>query len=212
MSNVALDLLGQARMWLSCAGELEGVGRDEDRLAYWRAPHEFRNLTLLEQPNGTYAETLVRQLFFDVWHFLLLTELQRSSYPTIASIAEKARKEVLYHQKRSTGWIIRLGDGTEESGSRLQNAVAHLWRFTGELFDMDDSDHELLACGIGCDLEALRPSWEKVVFDTFEQARLTVPADSDSRFAGKRGIHSEYLPRMLAEMQFLQRAYPGAKW
>ncbi len=145
LTNIALDLLGQARFWLSYAGEVEGAGRDEDQLAFLRDSGQFRNVLLVEQPNGDYAITTARQFYFDSWHFHLLSALQKSSDARIAAIAEKAIKEVTYHLERSTDWVIRLGDGTDESHRRMQNAADELWMYTGELFEMDDLDREMAA-------------------------------------------------------------------
>lgn len=212
LTNVALDLLGHARFWLSYAGEVEGAGRDEDKLAFLRDAGEFRNVLLVEQPNGDYAMTTARQFLFDGWHFHLLTALQSSTDERVASIAQKALKEVTYHLERSTDWVIRLGDGTEESHRRMQTAINELWTYTGELFEMDEIDAEMLARGIGTDLVSLRPLWTETVEKTFAEATLDVPAAKWMQGGGKRGVHTEKLGYVLAEMQFLQRAYPGAQW
>ncbi len=212
VTNVALDLLGQARFWLSYAGEVEGAGRDEDQLAFLREAGEFRNALLVEQPNGDYGETMARQFYFDAWHYFVLRELCDSRDPRIAEIAEKALKEVTYHLERSTDWIIRLGDGTDESHQRMQSAVDDLWMYTGELFEMDALDKEMLARGIGADLAALRHPWLQRVEKTFTEATLTLPGGNWMQRGGKQGIHTEKLGFLLAEMQFLQRAYPGAQW
>lgn len=212
LTNVALDLLGHARFWLSYAGEVEGEGRDEDALAFLRDAGEFRNVLLVEQPNGDYAMTTARQFFFDVWHFHLLTALQQSTDSRIAAIAQKALKEVTYHLERSTDWMIRLGDGTEESHRRMQAAVDELWTYTGELFEMDDVDAEMLQKGIGVDLAGLRPRWTEHIEKIFADATLQLPAGKWMQRGGKRGVHTEKLGYLLAEMQFLQRAYPGAQW
>ncbi len=212
LTNVALDLLGHARFWLSYAAEVEGVGRDEDNLAFLRDAGEYRNILLLEQPNGDYAMTTARQWFFDTWHLQLLNGLQQSSDSRVAAIAQKASKEVSYHLERSTDWVIRLGDGTSESRRRMQAAVDELWTYTGEFFEMDDVDAEMVRNGIGVDLESLRPAWTEQVEKTLAEATLQVPAGKWMQRGGKRGVHSEKLGYLLAEMQFLQRAYPGARW
>ncbi|SRR5579884_1011822 len=212
LTNIALDLLGHARFWLSYAGEVEGAGRDEDKLAFLRDAGEFRNVLLVEQPNGDYAMTTARQFYFDTWHFHLLSALQQSTDSRIAAIAQKALKEVTYHLERSTDWIMRLGDGTEESHRRMQHAVDDLWMYTGELFEMDDIDAEMLRRGVGADLEALRPKWTEHLQKTFAKATLEVPPGKWMQRGGKRGVHTEKLGYLLAEMQFLQRAYPGAQW
>lgn len=212
LANVALDLLGQARLWLDLAGEVEGKGRDADKLTYLRDAGEFRNVLLVEQPNGDFALTMARQMFFDVWHYLMLAELSRSADTRIADIAAKALPEVTYHLERSRDWVIRLGDGTDESHRRMQAAIDDLWIYTGELFEMDEVDQALLADGIAVDLAALRPLWLKHVAETFDEAILEMPASDWAQRGGKRGRHSEHLGYLLAELQFLQRAYPNAIW
>ncbi len=212
LTNVALDLLGHARFWLSYAGEIEGAGRDEDQLAFLRDAREFRNVLLVEQPNGDYASTTVRQFYFDVWHKLVLALLQRSADTRVAAIAGKALKEATYHLDRSSEWVRRLGDGTSESHRRMQSAVDDLWVFTGELFEMDAVDAEMLERGIGVDLEDLRPPWLSQVEQILAEATLRVPERKWMQRGGKQGVHSEKLGYILAEMQFLQRAYPGAQW
>ncbi len=206
LANVALDLLGQARLWLTLAGEREGCGRNEDQLAYLRDAGAFRNLLLVEQPNGDYAHTMTRQFFFDAWHLPLLETLGSSSDAAIAAIAAKASREAAYHLRRSRDWIIRLGDGTEESHRRMETAIAALWPLTGEMFAADAVDSSVI------DLEALRPRWQSEIESTFAHATLAVPSDAWMQHGGKQGIHTEKLGTLLAEMQFLQRAYPGAQW
>jgi ring-1,2-phenylacetyl-CoA epoxidase subunit PaaC len=210
LTNVALDLLGQSRLWLGYAGEL--VNRDEDQLAFLRDAGEFRNVLLIEQPNGDFAETIARQYFFDAWHHLLLQKLCDSADERVRGIAEKALKEVTYHLRRSTGWVIRLGDGSEESHARIERAIDNLWSYTGELFEMDAVEEEMKQAGIGCDLEALRAPWMAEIGRVFAEATLEIPKQTWMQHGGKRGVHSEKLGYILAEMQFLQRAYPGAKW
>lgn len=212
LTNVALDLLGHARFWLSYAAEVEDAGRDEDKLAYLRDAGEFRNVLLVEQPNGDYAMTTARQFYFDCWHFQLLSGLRQSSNARIAAISEKALKEVTYHIERSTDWVIRLGDGTEESHRRMQTAIDDLWTYTGELFEMDEVETEMLRSGIGMDLETLRPAWTEYVQKTLSEATLVMPSGKWMQRGGKRGVHTEKLGYLLAEMQFLPRAYPGAQW
>jgi ring-1,2-phenylacetyl-CoA epoxidase subunit PaaC len=212
LTNVALDLLGHARFWLSYAGEVEGAGRDEDKLAFLRDAGQFRNLLLVEQPNGDYATATARQFYFDAWHFHLLDALQHSADERVAAIAHKAFKEVTYHLERSTDWVIRLGDGTDESHRRMQTAADDLWMYTGELFEMDDVDGEMVTAGVGADLESLRPKWTDYIQRTFAEATLRVPTGRWMQQGGKRGVHTEKLGYLLAEMQFLQRAYPGAQW
>lgn len=212
LTNVALDLIGQARLWLSYAGEVEGNGRTEDQLAYLRDAHQFRNPLLVEQPNGSYADTLARQFLFDTWHYYHLEALQASSDARIAGIAAKAIKEVAYHARRSADLVVRLGDGTAESHRRMQEAIDRLWMYTGELFDSDAVDANLIAAEVACDPALLHAPWRQQVADVLEEATLAMPADGWMQRGSHTGRHTEHLGFLLAEMQFLQRAYPGATW
>jgi ring-1,2-phenylacetyl-CoA epoxidase subunit PaaC len=213
LTNVALDLLGQTRMWLTYAGELEGHGRDEDRLAYLRDAGAFRNVLLVEQPNGDYAQTMVRQFFFDTWHYFLMRGLVASSDKRIAEIAEKSIKEVTYHLRRSGDLVVRLGDGTPVSHARMQAAVDELWTYTGEMFLYDELEQAMVEQGVAPRAESLRASFLQHVSEVFEEATLTMPSpDAYMQRGGKQGRHSERLGYILAEMQFLQRAYPGVEW
>ena len=213
LTNVALDLLGQTRMWLTYAGELEGQGRDEDKLAYHRDAHEFRNVLLVEQPNASYAETMMRQFLFDSWHYFLMQGLLQSSDPRIAEIAEKSFKEVTYHLRRSGDLVVRLGDGTDVSHAKMQAALDDLWMYSGEVFIYDDIDNAMVEQGIAPKAEDLRAAFLDHVNDILTEATLTMPSpDAWMQRGGKTGRHSEHLGFILAEMQFLQRAYPGAEW
>ena len=213
LTNVSLDLIGQARMWLSYAGELEGAGRGEDQLAFLRDAHQFSNVLLVEQPNGNYADTLVRQFFFDAAHYFLLEALTASTDPRIAEIAQKSIKEVTYHVRRSGDLIVRLGDGTELSHRMVQQAVDCLWPYTGELFSSDAADQAMQREGIAPAPDAIRAQWLQHVQDILTEATLqTPPAAAWMQSGGKQGKHTEHLGYLLAEMQFLQRAYPGATW
>jgi ring-1,2-phenylacetyl-CoA epoxidase subunit PaaC len=216
LTNTALDLLGQARLWLSLAADAEGAGRDEDRLAYLRDAPEFRNVLLVERPNGDYAHTMARQFFFDAWHFFLLQRLAASSEARVAAIAGKALKEAAYHARRSADIVVRLGDGTDESRTRMQAAVDAIWPYTGELFIDDEADVEAARRGIACSLAELRQPWLAQVRGVMEEATLAMPDEDAGRHAayrgGRQGRHTEALGRLLAEMQFLQRAYPGGSW
>lgn len=216
LTNTALDLLGQARMWLTLAGEVEGAGRDEDALAYHRDAHQFHNVLLVERANGNYADTMARQFLFDVWHYFLLQRLEQSSDERVAAIAAKSIKEVTYHVRRSSDLVVRLGDGTPESHAKMQAAIDDAWRFTGELFADDAVDQDVAARGIGCELAALREPWLAHVREVLEEATLTVPdvaaADHLAYRGGRQGKHTEALGYVLAEMQHLPRAYPGATW
>ncbi|MYM25557.1 phenylacetate-CoA oxygenase subunit PaaC [Duganella sp. FT135W] len=213
LTNVALDLLGQTRMWYEYAAELEGAGRSEDTLAYMRDAHDFKNCLLLEQPNGNYADTLVRQFFFDAWHYFLIEALTRSSDARIAAIAEKSLKEVTYHLRRSGDLMVRLGDGTEVSHAKTQSAVNELWMYSGEVFAYDAVDQAMVAAGVAPAADELRAHWLAHVGEILAEATLAMPpADAWMQSGGKQGRHSEHLGYILAEMQFLQRAYPGAEW
>lgn len=213
LTNTALDLLGQATLWLSYAGELEGAGRDEDQLAFLRDAPQFRNVLLVEQPNNDYADTLMRQFFFDVWHYEWLQALKASRDERVASIAEKSVSEVRYHLRRSTDLIIRLGDGSDESHQRMQAAADQWWPYTGELFAVDAIDQAMAAEDIAPLPESFRERWMTYLTQSFDAATLTLPpADAWMHSGGKQGRHSEHLGYLLAEMQFLQRAYPGAQW
>ncbi len=212
LTNIALDLLGQARLLLTYAGEVEGKGRSEDDLAYFRDAHQFRNVLLVEQPNGDWAHTIVRQLFFDAYHYYECQFLTRSCDERLAAIAEKALKEVTYHLRYSSEWTVRLGDGTEESHHRMQVAVDDLWMFTGELTTPNTVELEAAENGVGPDLSQIKPLWEAKVREVLTEATLTIPNQTWMQRGGKDGRHTEHLGYILAEMQFLQRAYPGLQW
>jgi ring-1,2-phenylacetyl-CoA epoxidase subunit PaaC len=216
LTNIGLDLLGQARLWFAYAGEVEarfaGTGRSEDALAFSRDSGEFRNLLLVEQPNGNYADTMVRQFFFDVWHRLVLAALTGSRDARIAEIAAKAQKEVIYHVERSADWVIRLGDGTDESHARMQAATDALWMYTGEMFEADETDRALADEGIGCHLSALARPWHDAVEAVLTEATLDVPSAGFMQRGGRRGVHTEHLGHMLATMQWLSRSHPGVQW
>jgi ring-1,2-phenylacetyl-CoA epoxidase subunit PaaC len=212
LANVALDLIGQTQMWLGLAGEVEGKGRTADDLAYLRDAWDFRNALIVERPNGDFGHTLMRQVLFDAWHLELLKALRSSSDPRVAGIAEKAAKEVAYHLERSSDLVIRLGDGTDESRRRMQGALDALWPYTGEMFLADEKDTEVAAAGLLPDPASLRPAWEATVRDVLTEAALTVPESTFAHKGGRRGVHTEHLGHILADMQFLQRAYPGAAW
>jgi ring-1,2-phenylacetyl-CoA epoxidase subunit PaaC len=212
MTNISLDLIGQARSLYQYAAELEGKGRTEDDIAYLRDAWDFRNVLLVEQPNGDFGKTMVRQFLFDAYNFLFYKELKNSKDEQIAAIAEKSLKEVTYHLRFSSEWVIRLGDGTEVSHEKVQNALNDLWMFTGEMFEMNDFEKEMVKEGIGVDLEKLKPLWQKKVDDILKMATLTKPEKNWMQSGGKTGKHSEYLGFILAEMQFMQKTYPGQVW
>jgi len=212
LANVSLDLLGQARMLLTHAGALEGRGRSEDDLAFLREESEFLNATLVEQPNGDFGQTIVRQFLVDAWQLELYERLQESKDPRLAEIAAKAVKETRYHLRYSSGWLVRLGDGTGESHERVQQALARLWPLTGELFSADEVDRKIAEAGIGPAPESLQPGWSARVAAVLDEARLAGPPMTPFGWHGKQGRHSEHLGYVLAEMQALYRAHPGAEW
>lgn len=212
LANFALDFIGQASAFLKLAGEVEGKGRDEDALAFLRDEFQFRNVQLVELPIGDFAMTMVRQYVFDAWDVLLLTRLAKSGHAAITGIAAKALKEATYHVRHSSSWVVRLGDGTEESHRRAQDALNHLWPFTHELFAADAVDAAMVEQGIGVDLASIKAPWDLGVRETLAEATLTVPDEKRVVSGGRRGRHSEYLGHMLAEMQILPRSHPGATW
>lgn len=213
LSNMALDLVGHATSLLALAGAVEGQGRDEDALAFFRDGTAYRNALLVEQPNGDFAVTMVRQFLFDAHSVLLWDQLSRASHPELAAIAAKSLKEDKYHLRHSSEWVVRLGDGTDESHARTQHALDTLWRYTAELFDHDAVNDAVAAYGIAVDASALRALWDGLVNDVLQRATLTRPADeSPQRRGGRRGMHSEHLGHMLATMQSVARAHPGASW
>jgi len=212
LANLALDLIGQARLLLTYAGEIEGQGRDEDALAYLRDAPEFANVTLAEQPNGDFADTIVRQWLIDAWQLELYQGLAGSVDTRLAAIAAKALKETRYHYRFSSGWLVRLGDGTAESRARTQRALESLWRFTEELFTPDDIDARMAAAGIAPPLAEAASRWQARIDADLGQATLVRPPRQPHPWYGKRGVHTEHLGHLLAEMQHLQRTYPGARW
>ena len=215
LSNVALDLLGQATMLLRLAGQVEGQGRTEDALAYFREVVEFRNCQLVELPRGDFAFTIARQFLFDVHAVVLLDALGASRHTELAAIAAKSLKEARYHVRHSGEWMLKLGDGTDESRRRVQTAVDELWRFTGELFAADAVDRAMHEAGIAPDLTALRSAWEGLVRDVMTRATLTIPHDTPrlpTTRGGRTGAHTEHLGHLLAEMQIIARSHPGATW
>ena len=212
LANTSLDLIGQARLLLAYAGELEGRGRTEDDLAFLRDEHEFYNAGLVEQPNGDFGHTVVRQFLVDAWQCELYEALTSSTDTRLSQIAAKALKETLYHVRYSGSWLVRLGDGTAESHARVQAALDALWIHTAELFDPDSVDAAMLSHGIGPDLTSVRLKWLARVETVLAEATLERPRDARSIRYGKRGEHGEALGRMLAEMQSLHRAHLGATW
>jgi len=212
LSNVALDFIGRARMWYQYAAELANDGRTEDDFAYLRDCRDFRNLLIHELPRGDFAVTIARQYAVDQFNVLYLTALEHSADKTLAAIAAKAIKESRYHLRRSRDWMIRLGDGTEESHRRLQTALEQLWGYFPEMFQMEALELRLLDQGIAVDRRALRETWDTLFDDTLAEATLSRPQSEWQVAGGRAGNHTEHLGFLLAEMQFLQRAYPGLEW
>jgi len=211
-ANFALDFIGQARMLYSYAAELEGAGRSEDDFAFMRDGNEFRNLLLIEQPNGHFGDSIVRQYLFEVFYVHQLDALTRCKDQRIAEIAARAIKEVRYHLRHISHWLIRLGDGTDESHQRVQVSLDELWRFTGEMFVSDEADVAIRDNLAGPDLEAIAALWKRDVEDVIAEATLQLPEDQWMARGGKQGQHSEHFGFLIAEMQFLQRSYAGASW
>ncbi len=213
LANTALDLIGQAQMWLGLAGEVEGKGRSADDLAFLRDVWDFRNLLLVERPNGDFGHTMMRQFLFDAFNVTHLDALAGSTDARIAAIAEKAGKEAAYHLERSRNTVVALGDGTEESHARMQAALEALWPYTGEIFENDSVSDELAVTGIAPAPAAQRAGWEGHVLPALAEATLALPSGDFVHHGGKTGrMHSEHLGHILCEMQWLQRAYPGATW
>jgi len=212
LANVALDLIGQARLLLTYAGEVEGWGRGEDEIAFLREHGEYLNAILAEQPNGDFGQTIVRQVLIDAFQLELYQRMTTSTDERLAAIAAKSVKEVLYHLRYSSGWLVRLGDGTEESHARVQSALDSLWPYTVELFAEDELDRTMADRGVAPRLSDVQAAWLRRIDEILAEATLQRPKDRPHLWHGKRGQHSEHLGYILAEMQHLQRTYPGARW
>lgn len=212
MSNISLDLFGQSRTMLSYAGEIEGKGRTENDLAFKRLEREFFNNLMSERPNGHFGDTVARNLFLSAFTYHLYKKLSLSTDKTVSAFAVKSLKEVTYHLRHSAEWVVRLGDGTEESHNKIQQSVNDLWEYTGDLFAMIEVDELLIQEGIAIDLNDIKPLWDNTVNEILERATLTRPEDGFMQKGSLNGIHSEALGHLLTEMQFLPRAYPNSKW
>lgn len=212
LANTALDLIGQTQLWLGLAGDVEDKGRSADDLAYRRDAWDFRNVLLVERPNGDFGQTMMRQFLYDAWSHLMLQKLLGSTDKRIADVAEKASKEVAYHLERSSDIIERLGDGTQESRNRMQAALDDLWPYAGELFMADKADEILNQKSIAPDPGSLLPEWQSLVGAVLKKSTLVTPESSFHHSGGKTGRHTEHLGYILADMQWLQRAYPDATW
>jgi ring-1,2-phenylacetyl-CoA epoxidase subunit PaaC len=212
LANIGLDLLGQARELYTYAAKVEGNGNDEDKFAYFRDVRQYRNLLLLEQPNGDFARTMVRQFLYSAFADLYWRAMMTSGDATLAAIAAKSEKESAYHVRHSSEWMVRLGDGTDESHARAQTAIDDLWAFTGEMFWNDDSDRNLIEARIVVDPAALRAPWLKTISDVVGEATLALPNSDWMQQGGRSGRHSEHLGHLLSELQSMQRTFPGAAW
>lgn len=215
LSNIALDNIGAARSFYQYAALLEGNGKTEDSYPYHRDVRGFYNVLLLELPKGNFGETITQSLFFDAFQFHFYGSLAKSSDSQIAAIAEKSLKEVTYHLRFSSEWVVRLGDGTDESRKKIQEAIYKYWDYAGELFDASNAEKEMIAAGIAVDLTSLKPLWEKTIADTLQEATLAYPLSKENAWfhkGGKNGIHTEHLGFLLAELQYLPKSYPGATW
>ncbi len=212
LSNIALDLIGQARELYSYAAKVEGRDNDEDKLAYLRDVRQYRNLLLVEQPNGDFARTMARQLFYSAFADLYWRAMMASRDATLAAIAAKSEKESAYHLRHTAEWIIRLGDGTDESHARAQAGIDNLWAFTGEMFAVDDGERGLIDAGIAVDPGSLRDRWLKTITDVVGEATLTLPQNNWMQQGGRSGRHSEHLGHLLSELQHMQRTFRGQTW
>jgi ring-1,2-phenylacetyl-CoA epoxidase subunit PaaC len=212
LANMGLDLLGQARELYSYAAKVEANSNDEDKFAYLRDVRQYRNLLLLEQPNGDFARTMVRQFFYAAFADLYWRAMMKSADTTLAAIAAKSEKESTYHVRHSSEWTVRLGDGTEESHRRAQTAVDDLWAYTGEMFQVDESERALIERGVAVDPATLHPQWLKTISDVMTEATLALPKSGWMQQGGRSGKHSEHLGHLLSELQSMQRTFPGATW
>jgi len=211
-TNISLDLIGQTRSYYQYAAKLAGEGATEDGIAFLRLEREYRNVLLVEQPNRHFGFILGRQFLFDVYHLMVLNELQNSSDETLAAIAKKSVKEVSYHKRFSTDWVKRLGDGTEESNEKMQEAIDSLWRYTDELFKPTESETAMALEGVGPDITQFKEAYYNEVTAVLEEANLTVPESKYFTHGGKNGVHSEHMGYLLSELQYMQRTYPDMKW
>lgn len=212
LANISLDLIGQARSLYTHAGEVEACGHDEDKLAYLRDEPQYQNLLLVEQPNGDFAQTMMRQFFYSAFADPYWRAMMGSRDATLAAIAAKSEKESAYHLRHASEWIVRLGIGTAEGRRRTQAALEGLWPYTGELFEVDAGERELIEVEIAVDPESLRETWGATLADVLGEADLAVPSSPSMRKGGRKGQHSEHLGHVLTEMQYLQRTFPGATW
>lgn len=211
-TNISLDLFGQVRSYYQYAAKIAGDGRNEDDIAMLRKEHEYVNVLLVEQPNTDFAYIMARQFLFDVYHLLFLQELEKSKDLTLSAIAKKSVKEVSYHQRFSSDWIKRLGDGTEESHQKMQDAIDDLWTYTGELFHQTEADKAMVKEGIGVDVTKLKDNYYQIINSVLEEATLSIPELKYFQKGGKQGIHTEHLGYLLSDLQYMQRTYPNMEW
>lgn len=212
LTNIALDIFGRARHLYEYAARLENKGRSEDDLAFLRNDRDYLNCLICEQPNGDYAQTMIRQAMVDCFDLYYYTELAKSKDETLAGIAAKSIKEITYHKRHSFSWVMRFGNGTDESHTRAQNALNELWRFTGEWFERTEDEDNLVNQSIAVDVTAIHPKWEKEITELFTQANLSIPSKVFMQTGGRKGLHTEHLAYLLLEMQALPRMLPNAKW
>ena len=211
-TNISLDLLGQVRSYYQYAAKIAGDNRTEDDIAMLRSEREYQNALLVEQPNTDFAYTIGRQFLFDVYHLAFLKELQKSTDLTLSAIAKKSIKEVSYHERFSSDWVKRLGDGTQESNKKMQEAINDLWTYTDELFHLTESDNAMVAEGIGVDVSKLKETYYQLVSELLEEATLEIPESKYFQKGGKQGIHSEHMGYLLSDLQYMQRTYPNMDW
>jgi ring-1,2-phenylacetyl-CoA epoxidase subunit PaaC len=211
-TNISLDLFGQVRSYYQYAAKIAGDGRNEDDIAMLRKEHEYVNVLLVEQPNTDFAYIMARQFLFDVYHLLFLQELEKSKDLTLSAIAKKSVKEVSYHQRFSSDWIKRLGDGTEESHQKMQDAIDDLWTYTDELFHQTEADKAMVKEGIGVDVTKLKDNYYQIINSVLEEATLSIPELKYFQKGGKQGIHTEHLGYLLSDLQYMQRTYPNMEW
>jgi len=212
LSNISLDMFGRANLFLEYAASLKGNDVTADELAFKRNEREFNNYILCEQPNGNFADTMVRQFFLDAFYKLFLQSLTESKDAQLSAIAQKSIKETTYHLRHSSKWIIRLGDGTDESHEKAQSAIDNLWMFTNELFEMNEIENEMVAQKIGVDCSSIQSEWDQIIDEILSEATLKRPKNTHMTSGGRKGIHTEHLGHLLSDMQYLQHAYPDAKW
>lgn len=212
LTNISLDLLGQTRNYYQYIANLQGEGKTEDDIAFMRSEREYLNVLLVEQPNNHFGFVMARQFYFDVFHLLLMENLQQSKDETLIAIANKGIKEVSYHLRFSSDWVMRLGDGTSESHEKMQEAIDGLWPFTDELFHLTDADKQMVEEDIGVDVSTLKEAYYKKVSEVLTEATLSVPEEKYFQKGGKQGIHSEHMGFILADLQYMQRTYPNMKW